>query len=247
MPLDRHHLRLLDQAVRTPNVWVPAAVGAAAIGLWALNRPMTPVPLWLGIAGLAIAAAVAAHRLWSRWHELSRAAMDRIHRDAVEDAVEELAGLQSRMFDAGDRDGPRRVRALVEQSARLRRLRATLSPFPEDVCAQVQSLWNACVHSLDRSVALWTASLEIRTPATRDAVLNARDDLLREVDAGTSTLTRALDGLQAGAVLGDSRGEAVTAIAADLDRSLRIAGEVERRMAELEASLHKTLGHRDRR
>ena len=244
--------RVIVKALASPVVYLPAGVGA----LTAVTAGVAGLAFFtfLGVTGVVFAVGAAVTRLLWRTNELGEAVAADAAGEAEAAQRAALDGLARRAEVYGDREVAGHVYQLRQLGGRLDkaeqwgRSAAVGLEVAVDVLGKAEQLYQSCLASLDRSLALRTAAAEMATDEGRRRVLDSRQKLLDEVQSGIGRIGLALDRLQAASLTRDAEGD-LPRLRDELDAGLQIARRVEQRMGELERSLEpeepKLAGPRD--
>lgn len=106
-----------------------------------------------------------------------------------------------------------------------------------DILAGVEQLFNRCVASLERTLALGATAQDLTTPEAREPVLAQREEIIEDVGKSIQQLARILAGIQhigTGDVQGDSD---LNRIREELEQSLEVARMVQKRMRSLDRQI----------
>jgi len=240
MDRSRFRKRVLIDLLSAPLTLIPAALGGSLLVIsWALERGSGWMAL-LGIAGLLAGAGT----LFTRWIFHS----DEIARAAFADLQDEMLDQRRRKLDQLDKQLQKDEDPRTEQF--LRNLRKLYNGFRADsrwsenlsarnaleIVNQVEKLFKACIMSLERSLVLWETAGKMATAEGRRNVMQARDQLLGEIQASIDQLARTIDDVQALSVL-KQEDHNLAHIREELNASLEVARRVEERMDSLEAEL----------
>lgn len=238
MPDDRTIRRkVLLRLLGHPWVLAPGVLGfSAGTVLWALNL-QPGLGSFAALAGLC--GAVGGY--------LTRVILDdgRTARTVLAELAEaERAAAQTRLDDLDRRlvkadDDPRPETAL-------RDLRALLGAFEQvaeqardehipavvDVRSRVQQLFDHSLRSLERTLGLYATARQLQLPEARRPLLDERERILADVQAGIRQLGTTLVALQQLGAGDRARGE-LARLRDELDDSLQVANRVEARLSAL--------------
>ena len=232
--------RVIRKAGASPLVWLPAGVGVltAAVGVAAGAGFL----IFLGLSGAAFGVGWFATRLLGRTDALGKAVAADVEGERGAAEAGRLDGLARRAEVVGDREVAGHVYQLRQLAGRLDgaeawgRSASVGLEVAVDVLGRSQQLYDSCLASLDRALALRTAAAEMATAEGKSRVLASRQKLLNEVDGGIGRIGLALDRLQAASLTRDAGGD-LPRLRDELDAGLQIARRVEERMGALEQSL----------
>lgn len=221
------------RAAASPWVAAPLLLGLCSLAVGWLLGGGGGFFRFLGGTGVFFAVGAAATRAL-----LGRGAAGssdrRRERLEAEQAEAALAELESRLQVDGDArtaDFLRRLRKL-QSRMRTRRIYDDGVPFEAvpEVRGNVEELYRACLHSLDRSSTLLRAAGEMATEASRETLRGQRERLLAELQEGIGRLEAAVDYLQAAELRPADPADALARLREELDAGLRIARRVDERM-----------------
>jgi hypothetical protein len=101
-----------------------------------------------------------------------------------------------------------------------------------EVHSKVQQIFDQSVHSLEQTLKLGETARQLLSPAARAPILDQRERLIADLEAGIHQLGDTLAALQRlGA--GDASSSELAHLRQDLDRSLALANTVEARLQAL--------------
>lgn len=229
--------RVLLRLFGSPLVLTPALVGLSAAAVsWALNwRPS--LGIFAGLAGLMASVGVYLTRVILDNGKTAREVMEALEREqraAWEAALDDL----DRRLVSADQD-PR-------PEAALRDLRALLRAFEEtadraeaehlmavvDVRSRARQLFDSSVRSLEQTMKLYATARQLQLAAARQPLLEKRERIIADVQAGIRQLGATLVALQ-GLGTGDQAKGELARLREELDQSLQLAGRVESRLSSL--------------
>ena len=105
-----------------------------------------------------------------------------------------------------------------------------------DISQQVDTLFQACTASLERSLELWHAASKMLTQQTKNQVLQSREQLLDEVQTSIQQLALTIDNVHALAIQqNDTRN--LAQLREELNQSLEVARKVGERMKNMDSEL----------
>ncbi len=208
-----------------------ARVGMAAFALVA----GTLISMGMFITRLVADDGRTARRIWDE--------LETENRRSQQAALDDL----DRRLSTADRD-PRPETAL-------RDLRALIIAFEQvsasdsavhgltivEVRSKVQQIFQQSVHSLEQTLKLGEIAQRLMTPAARAPILEERERLIADIEAGTRQLGGTLAALQRLAD-GDGSNSELGRLRTELDRSLDLAATVEARLQALLDQSNATVG-----
>jgi hypothetical protein len=226
-------LRLLGH----PVVLAPLVLGVSACtAVWAFNWPSGLG--WFATAAGALASAGAyLTRLILDNGKTARAVITEMeHRDqqAIQSALDEL----DRRLCASDSD-PRPETALRDLRALVRafdefadKTDSLHSPAVIDVRSRVQQIFDSSVRSLEQTLQLGDTAKILHLPEARKPLLEQREKIIADIQAGIKQLGDTLAALQRLGTGSQSTRE-LSRLRDELDQSLQIASRVEDRLNSL--------------
>jgi hypothetical protein len=112
-----------------------------------------------------------------------------------------------------------------------------------EVAGKVENLFQGCIISLQRSADLMDTAGRMATRKGRRSVLEARERLLEEVRRSVAQVARSIDDVRSLRLAGDED-KRLARIREELDESLEVARRVEDRLHTLEEELERPEGER---
>lgn len=226
-------LRLLGH----PVVIAPFVVGVSACtAVWALNWPAGMG--WFATAAGALASAGAyLTRLILDDGKTARAVvteMEQRDQQAIEATLDEL----DRLLTMSDKD-PRPETALRDLRALVRafdsfaeKTESVHAPAVIDVRSRVREIFESSVRSLEQTLQLGNTAKILHLPEARKPLLEQREKIIAEIQAGIRQLGDTLAALQHLGSGAQSTRE-LARLRDELDQSLQIASRVEERLNNL--------------
>jgi hypothetical protein len=226
-------LRLLGH----PVVLGPLVLGvSAATAVWAFNWP--PGLGWFATAAGALASAGAyLTRLILDNGKTARAVLAELERRDQQSAQASLDELDRRLVAADNDPRPetalRDLRALVRAVDDYARAPDALhAPAVIDVRSRVQQIFESSVRSLEQTLQLGDTAKVLHLPEARKPLLEQREKILADIQAGVRQLGATLAALQRLGAGAQSTRE-LSRLRDELDQSLEIASRVEERLHTL--------------
>jgi len=226
-------LRLLGH----PAVLAPFVLGvSAATTFWAFNWP--PGLGWFAAAAGALASAGAyITRLIFDDGKTARAVIAEMQQGDQKAAEAALDDLDHRLVVADNdlrpetalRDLRALVRAMDDYASRTEALQ---SPVVVDVRSRVQQVFESSIRSLEQTLQLGDTAKILHLPEARKPLLEQREKIIADIQAGVKQLGSTLAALQRLGTGADSSRE-LSRLRDELDQSLEIAGRVEDRLHSL--------------
>ena len=235
--------RVLLDLVGSPWVLLPTAAGMSGLMMdWAFAGGAGPLT-FAGLAGLAVGAGALISRWLTAGDALTAKAVADLEAHELQQRQARLDALDRRLAADGDDRTNRALAGLRELERRVSDLESHDDPArrpPPEIAGQIRELLHTSITSLERSAELHETLHLVVTPDARRRVADTRNALLGEVEASVDQIVTTLDGLY---TLGLDREKPEARLARmrrELDASLDVARNVERRLAELETSLDPT-------
>ena len=194
----------------------------------------------LGATGLLFGIAAALSR-WKRdGAQIRRAAAEKFRDESNRNHEQFLNDLERRLQTDDDDRTNQHLAALRQLHRRMRRVGLFAGGLPAmilpDVKERTEQLYRSCLSSLERSVILRDAALEVATASARGQLIKSRESLLGEVGTTIRHLGATLDFLQTSKLEKDDDRHLVR-MRQELEVGLEVARRVEDRMNDLEQSL----------
>ena len=230
--------RIVRSLIASPLVGVPAGLGCA---LWLSGTLLgNDTLVLLGAAGLLFGIAAA----WSRWNrdrpQIRRAAAEKFRDESNRNHEQFLNDLERRLQTDDDERTNQHLSVLRQLHRRMRRVGIFDGDRPTmilpDVKERTEQLYRSCLSSLERSVILRDAALEMTTASARGQLIKSRESLLGEVGTTIRHLGATLDFLQT-SKLEKVDNRHLSQMRQELEVGLEVARRVEDRMSNLEQSL----------
>ena len=224
-------LRLLGH----PLVIAPFMLGVtASTAVWAFNWP-TALGLFSMFAGALGSAGVYLTRLILDNGQTARAVITDLEQRDLQSAQAALDALDRRLVAADNdprpetalRDLRALVRAVDEYANRTDEMRA---PAVIDVRSRVQQIFDSSVRSLEQTLQLGDTAKILQLPEARKPLLEQREKIIADIQAGVKQLGTTLAALQQLGTGAQSARE-LSRLRDELDQSLAIASRVEERLS----------------
>jgi len=226
-------LRLLGH----PVVLAPFVLGvSASTALWALSWPLG-LGLFAATAGVLASAGAYITRLILDNGKTARAVIAEMEQGDQRAAQAALDDLDRRLV-AADND-PRPETALRDLRALVRAVDdyaagtdAATAPVVIDVRSRVQQIFESSVRSLEQTLQLGDTAKILHLPEARKPLLEQREKIIADIQAGVKQLGGTLAALQQLGTGAQSSRE-LSRLRDELDQSLAIASRVEERLNSL--------------
>lgn len=215
----------------SPETLLPVAGGITALMLsWAVggNNAMN----FAGLAGILGGAGMMATRLILGLERITQQAYDHVVRRQRRQQEESLERLHQRLLTDQD---PRTQKCLTDLRQLVARLKVkvdndNVNSAAFSVIEGVDQLFNSCVAQLEHSVDLWETARTMQG-SSREAMLHQRDELVREICETVDHLAQSVEKFHA--VTTHKNRSELARLRRELDQSMQVAREVERRTDEL--------------
>lgn len=215
----------------SPGTLLPMAGGLTALmASWAMGGD--PTLTFAGLAGVLGGFGVMASRLILGLERITHDAYDRLVQKQRGQQEASLQKLEQRLLSDQDPRTETIFHSLRQLYARLKEKvdSGRVTPAAYDVVEGVDKLFHSCIKQLEDSVDLWETAQAMEGPA-RKSILQQRELLVREVAEAVEHLARTVERFHE-LETGRSRAE-LGQLRKELDESMRVAREVERRTEEL--------------
>jgi hypothetical protein len=240
--MDRTKLRrkvILD-LLSTPWTVVPTVAGASSLLVaWAAEIGGG----WLtfaGVAGLLAGVGSLATQFIFNVEEATRRAAEAMEAEKRQEHEDKLDELHQRLKKDKDQRDEQSLEQLRKMYRQFQQDQAWASHLAQrsalEIGNKVEKLYQGCIISLERSLALAEAARKMNTSDGRRRLMDSREKLLAEVQQSIDQLAKVIDGVRALAM--DQHADAHLAeVRRELDESLEVARRVEQRMQSLEEEL----------
>jgi hypothetical protein len=230
--------KALLRHLSSPWVLGPFLVGLTTLAaIWTFSV-RSGIGVFAGIACVLGAMGAFLTRLVLGSESVAKESLEELRHEVQEEREKALDQLDRDLTADGD---PR-------TEGCLRDLRALTKAFQEcqtwsselntnvifDVLAGVDRLFQRCVESLEKTLALYHTARQMSTPQAREKILGQRERIIADVGESTKQLSDILGGLMNLGAASDEDGSDLARVRAELDRSLEVARTVEKRMHRLE-------------
>lgn len=215
----------------SPGTLIPIAAGLTALMTsWAMGG--NEILNFAGISGMLAGIGVTATRLVLGLESITRDAYDHVLRRQQHEQEESLERLHKRLLEDQDSRTQHGLRELRSLSSQLRSKvdEGQVNAAAYQVIEGVDRLFQTCVKQLEYSVELWETAQAMRGTG-RDRVLQQRDELVQEVVETVDHLRMTVERFHA-MTTHKNRSE-LARLRRELDQSMQVAREVERRTEEL--------------
>ena len=215
----------------SPGTILPVAGGLTAlIASWAMGG--NPAMNFAGVAGVVTGIGVLATRIILGLDRITERAYDHVVHRQQREQERALEHLHKRLLNDND---PRTHTCLTELRHLYSRLKekvdaGKVNASSYDVIQGVDDLFQTCVTQLEHSVDLWETASTMMGPARND-MLRQRDELVDEICETVVHLGRTVDKFHA--VTTNKNRKELARLRKELDRSMDVAREVERRTDQL--------------
>jgi hypothetical protein len=231
--------RFVVRLLTSPWVSVPSALGSMSLAVGYLLGDMFFE--FLGLTGVLLGVGMG----FTRWMLDADTVARRVYQDLKSETEQThqdyLNRLERRLL--ADED-PRTEDILAELRSLYQRMRSPDVAESNldvellgDIREKSQTLYRSCLASLERTAAQWELAQQMATKESRRLVLQAREDLLKEIKRSVEHLGATLDHLQLAALKEGPAGDDLSRTREELERGLEVARRVEQRMAEFNQRL----------
>lgn len=211
-----------------------------SIGAWAVNLH-SPATLATGLILALISAGIYLNKLLFGWKENHEKLVSEWRQRIKSDRDQALDSLYREL----QKDGDERTESLLKDlrtltKALLNEQSGTLALSAVDLVSDVDSLFQRCVDYLRESLELWTTAQAMERESIQQTLMQQRETIIQEVEKSLDNLGDVLSALKK-ANIHSSDGNALADLRAELSSRLRIAEEVENRMAQIRQSVELEL------
>ena len=244
--LDRstYNKKVLSRLITSPLTLGPILLGATILmALWTFS-----INIGAAIFGglLCILGGVGAFfsRFFLGKEEINKKILAEMQKEAQVEREKMLIDLEKRLRADGD---PRTEESLCDLIALAKafqkhqswgKMLNARSTF--DILEGVERLFNRCLFSLERTLELWYTAKEMVTPESREPVLKQREQIVEDVRESIKQLGKILAGIHSIGLDSDKRDSELAHIRQELDQSLEVARQVEKRMDTLDREIGVT-------
>ena len=214
-----------------PSTLLPVAGGLTAlIASWAIGGDATMT--FAGVAGVLTGVGVLATRLIVGLDKITERAYEHVVSHQQRQQEKAMEHLHGRLVMDND---PRTQNCLTELRHLYGRLkdrveRGHVNAAAYDVIEGVDQLFRTCVDQLEHSIDLFETARTMRGPARNDLV-QQREELVNEICETVVHLGQTVDKFHA--VTTNKNRNELARLRKELDRSMEVAKEVERRTEQL--------------
>lgn len=211
----------------------PFVIGATiGLGAWAVNMD-SGLTIASGLILGLVSAGIYLNRLIFGWGKN----YERIVREWREKVESSRDKELDRLYLALKKDGDERTQSMLKDLRTLTKALMsedtdTLAISAMDIVSDVDKLFQRCVDFLRESLDLWETAKAVERDSIRESLLAQRETIINEVEQSLDNLGHVLSGLKK-ANIHTSKGQALSDLREELSSRLRIAEQVEARMANL--------------
>jgi len=224
------------------NKWTlaPLIFGvASSLGAWTFGLD-SPATLAAGLILSLISVGIYCNKLIFGWKENYEKLVDEWRQKIESDRDKALDDLYREL----QKDGDERTESLLKDLRTLTKVllaeqsdAITLSAM--DLVSDVDSLFQRCVDYLRESLELWSTAQAMEREGIKQNLMQQRETIIQEVEKSLDNLGTVLSTLKK-ANIHSSDGNALADLRAELSSRMRIAEEVENRMAQIRQSVDYT-------
>ena len=230
--------KILLRALGSPLVVGPFLLGMTALtASWALGFRLG-FGVFAALAGLLTAGGAFVTRLLFRGETLARRVTDELTQGEQRSAQKSLDTLDQHLALADDDPRPetalRDLRALVRAFDEfVDRTDSLNAPAVIEVRSRVRQLFDYSVRSLEQTQQLGDTAKILHLPEARQPLLEQREKIIADIQAGIQQLGGTLAALQRLGGTGTQSNRELSRLRDELDQSLQIASRVEDRLNSL--------------
>ncbi|MCP4194045.1 MAG: hypothetical protein GY768_25840 [Planctomycetaceae bacterium] len=229
--MDNVRRKVLLDIFASPGTLLPIAGGLTALlASWATGGNSTLT--FAGLAGVLGGMGIFASRLILGIERITQDAYDHVmtqQRESQETALEQL---HERLVADND---PRTQACLADLRNLYSQLnskmqRDQITPTAFSVTEGVDKLFHSCIKQLEHAAELWETAKNLHGPA-KQALLRQRDEIVTDVIDAVVHIGETVERFHA--MLVDENRSQINQLRQELDESMRVAREVERRTEQI--------------
>ncbi|MBW1807270.1 MAG: hypothetical protein JRJ87_03690 [Deltaproteobacteria bacterium] len=235
--------RILSKLLRHPGILFLFMAGVTDLAtLWAFGIN-SGIGFFAGVACILGAIGWFLSRLLLGSDNLAREVLAEMKEEAQEDHNDKLDQLEKRLEEDGDPRTEKLLRGLREITEIFHESQSNSSPLNSsstfDILTGVEQLFSRSVLSLEKTLQLWQTAQRISAAEARDPILEKRERIIEDVDKSIRQLGKILAGIQCLGTGADSEESDLARIREELNQSLEVAKNVEKRMKTLDRDLKR--------
>ncbi|MBM98329.1 MAG: hypothetical protein CMJ77_04320 [Planctomycetaceae bacterium] len=229
--MDSVKRKILLDIFASPGTVLPIAGGITALlASWAVGGQSTLN--FTGVVGILGGFGIFASRLILGLEKITRDAYDLVMDKQKRSQEAALEHLQNRLETDED---PRTQVCLRDLRSLYTRLNEKVQedhipPAAIGVIEGVDNLFHSCITQLEHAADLWETAKGLKGPA-KESLLRQRDEIVEEVCEAVLHIGKTVERFHA--MLFSQNRSKLTSLRQELDESMRVAREVERRTEEL--------------
>ena len=229
--MDNVRRKVLLDIFASPGTLIPIAGGATALlASWAIGG--NPMLNFAGVAGVLGGIGVFASRLILGLERITHDAYDHVMQQQRESQEEALEHLHQRLIADDDPRTQACLKDLRNLYSQLNRKvqQDHITPAAFGVAEGVDKLFHSCIKQLEHAAELWEAAKNLNGPA-KQSLLRQRDEVVTEVVDAVVHIGETVERFHA--MLLDENRSQLNQLRRELDESMRVAREVERRTEQM--------------
>ena len=192
--------RIARNLIASPLVGVPVGLGCAMWFLGSLLGDDGRYLVFLGVSGLLFGIAAAVTRWKRHGPQIRQTAAEKFRDESNRNHEQFLNDLDRRVQADDDERTNQHLVMLRQLHRRMRRVGIFDGDLPTMILPEVkektEQLYRSCLSSLERSLVLRDAALEMMTESARRKLFRSRESLIGEVGTTIRHLGATLDFLQ---------------------------------------------------
>lgn len=237
----RFRRKYVQRLIASPMTLLPFLTGITGLtALWTFDIHSGPAA-FAGIAAILGSIGIFLTRLLTGQETVGREVMESIRNEALRERERALDDLDARLSADGD---PRTEICLRDLRALTRAFDAN-SDWKKslngssvmEVLSGVETLFDQCVASLEKSLELWYTLQQMKTEQARAPISTRRENIIRDVTQSIQDLGRLLADIQVMDITQSGDQTELGRIRAELNQSLEVAKTVKDRMNRLDEEL----------
>lgn len=230
--MDNVRRKVLLDIFASPGTLIPIAGGVTALlASWAIGGDATMLN-FAGVAGILGGVGVFASRLILGLEKITHDAYDHVMQQQRESQEAAIEHLHQRLVADNDPRTQACLEDLRELYTRLNEKveKGGVTPAAFGVIEGVDKLFHSCINQLGHAADLWETARSLNGPA-RQSLLRQRDEVVTEVFDAVVHIGETVERFHA--MLLDENRSQLNHLRRELDESMRVAREVERRTEQM--------------
>ncbi len=235
--------RILRKLLSHPGILFLFMAGVTDLSmLWAFGID-SGIGFFAGIACILGAIGWFLSRLLLRQDSLAKDVLAEMKGEAREEHNRKLDELEKQLEEDGDPRTEKLLRSLREITEIFHESQSSSAPLNSsstfDILTGVEQLFSRSVLSLEKTLQLWQTAQRISIAEARDPILEKRQRIIEDVDESIQQLGKILAGIQCLGSGAESEESELARIREELNQSLEVAKNVEKRMKTLDRDLQE--------